>query len=657
MEPIAHPNQAAATNKTPSARRGVILGLVLIPLNVFWVTYMEMAGTSVHGGSTAGPYPTTFSLFANVICLLLALMLLNVFLQRRAPRWALSRPDLVTAYAMLVLSTAVASVDFMDVLVPMLGHPTRFATPENQWATKMHPLLPRWWGVWNAEVLNGWYEGASTPYTWRVLRAWGPAIGVWTAFIAVMLFTMLCLASLVRRSWMEHERLSYPIASVPLHLTDRNAAVFRSRALWIGFGITAAINLVNGINVLVPSFPRIYVRLTDLSPFFPFPPWNAIGWTPISFYPFAIGLGYLLPVDLLFSSWFFYFFYKAERVLSRALGWMQPGTGFPYVEQQCFGAYVVVALMALWGSRRYLGAVVAGVLGGKPMPGEEREPLRYRWALGGALGGYLLLSLFFVAGGLSPWLALAGFGIYFLVAFGITRMRAELGPPAHDLHNGGPDYILVGALGTQLIGSKNLAVLNYFWWFNRAYRSLPMPNQLEAFYIAGRMGYRPGKLVLPLMLAGVLGALCSFWAYLHFGYTLGARAQMAGHVVGFGWEAFGRLDSWLSTPTPANLPAARAIGFGAGLSLLLYWLRLRLAWWPFHPLGLALAGSWSMNTVWLPMLLAWVAKLLVLRYGGLRLHRRTLPFFLGLILGDFTVGCGWAVAGWAFQIPYYSFQQ
>ncbi len=38
-------------------------------------------------------------------------------------------------------------------------------------------------------------------------------------------------------------------------------------------------------------------------------------------------------------------------------------------------------------------------------------------------------------------------------------------------------------------------------------------------------------------------------------------------------------------------------------------------------------------------------KLLILRYGGLKLYRDSLPFFLGLILGDFTIGSIWAIGG------------
>jgi hypothetical protein len=77
--------------------------------------------------------------------------------------------------------------------------------------------------------------------------------------------------------------------------------------------------------------------------------------------------------------------------------------------------------------------------------------------------------------------------------------------------------------------------------------------------------------------------------------------------------------------------------------------------WPFHPIGYAISGSWSMNLVWLPLLIAWLAKLTVLRYGGLRLYRIALPFFLGLILGDCTMGTLWSLIGLLLGTPTYNF--
>ena len=45
--------------------------------------------------------------------------------------------------------------------------------------------------------------------------------------------------------------------------------------------------------------------------------------------------------------------------------------------------------------------------------------------------------------------------------------------------------------------------------------------------------------------------------------------------------------------------------------------------------------------------MAWLIKLLALRYGGIQLYRTLLPFFIGLILGT-CVGVGGASLVYAF---------
>lgn len=603
-------------------------------------------------GGAAGPYPTSFSLYANAVVWLLLLVGANRLLARCAPRHALSQAELLVVYVMLVVASSIHSLDLMDVLVPMLGHPTWFATPENRWAEKILPHIPHGWRVQDREALIGYYHGNSSLYRREVLAAWAAPVLIWGGFLLVLVGTMLCLSSLVRRRWVEEERLAYPIIQLPTSLTEPAGRVLTNRLLWAGAALSGVIGLLNGFARWYPGLPQIPVRMQDMSPYFTTAPWNAIGWTPISFYPFAIGMAYLLPLDLLFSCWFFYLFWKAERIVGAALGLAEPGSRYPYINEQSLGAYLAIVAAALWTGRsawRPRALLRPGA--------NQEEALPPRLALIGAVLGTAALAYFFAAAGLPPGLAVAGVALYLAVSLSVTRMRAELGPPAHDLHFIGPEQVLATFYGTSALGDRSLVLLSYFFWFNRAYRGHPMPNQLEAFKMAERTGVRPRAFVPPLVVATIAGVICGFWVYLHFAHQLGASARMPGHVVGFGREPFDRLIGWLATPRPPDQTALGAIGVGGGTALLLQVLKLRLAYWPFHPLGFAVSGSWSMNTIWVPTLLAWVVKGLTLRYTGLRGYRTLLPFFFGLILGDFTVGCLWPLVGWLFGVPYYSFQQ
>ncbi|HOM82392.1 MAG TPA: hypothetical protein PLZ94_11455, partial [Armatimonadota bacterium] len=71
----------------------------------------------------------------------------------------------------------------------------------------------------------------------------------------------------------------------------------------------------------------------------------------------------------------------------------------------------------------------------------------------------------------------------------------------------------------------------------------------------------------------------------------------------------------------------------------------RYLWWPLHPVGYVLGNTPSMVSFWCPFFVAWLAKLIILRVGGIRLYRRCIPFALGLILGDYVVPGIWGIVG------------
>ncbi len=638
--------------------RAILLGLLLVPLNVFVLMWMEVASNQGTPGTGAGPYPSTVSLFGNTILFLVALTAINRLLAARLPRVALERGELLVVYVMLVISTAIVSIDFLDVLVPMMTYPFRFATPENQWAQLVHPHIPAWISVRDPAVIKGWYEGNSSLYDPAILRAWMTPVAVWSCVILTMLFTMFCINTIVRQQWTQHDKLQFPIVELPMQLTEPGHRLLGSKLMWIGFGISGGICLLNGLHVLFPSVPSIPVKMWDIAPLMTSKPLNSIGWTPISFYPYGVGLAFLLPLDMLFSCWFFFVMWRVVRIVGAMYGVYGSTPQFPFMNQQALGAYYLIGVFALWTGRKHLAMVWRAAFTGEKTPGEGEGPMSYRVAVLGLIGGVLAVAGFFRLIGLEPWMALFTIGIYFFLSLAIARMHAEFGPPAHDLHGTGPDVVLTGMVGTRMMSDANLVGLSWFWWFNRAYRSMPIAYQLDGLKIAQRANTSQRYMALAIAVASVAGVLSGFWLYLHFGYQRGASVGMANHVQHFGFEAFGRhLMGRMTNPKGPDVIGTLAIGWGMAFAYLLYFVKLRVAWWPFHPLGFAVSTSYSIGTLWLPMAIAWAAKLITLRVGGLKAYKVVLDFFLGLVLGDFIVGCLWPVVGWVFGVSTYSFMQ
>lgn len=634
--------------------RSVLVALLLTPANAYWVIRMEVIRYAGH--------PTTISLFFNVVFLLAVLIGLNALVRRVRERWALTPGELLTTYIMLALGSAIAGHDSIEVLLPILSHVHYYARPENGWTTEILPTVPAWLSVSDKQALEEFYTGTGSFYAPHNFRAWlGPVLW-WTGFLGVLAFVMLCINSVLRRQWTENERLSYPLVALPIEMVNPRTQLFRSKLFWWGVIAAGSLHFYNGLAYLYPQLPLLPLKrhgpMQDLNQFVTQPPWNAMGWTPIAIYPFGVALGMLLPVDLLFSVWFFAWTWRFQRVFGAAYGY-QNIPGFPYVEAQSFGAYVGLAVFALWISRSHFIRIWNGFLHPKVDLNDRNEPLPYRVAVVGIAVGCAAIFAFCRVCGMSTGMIIAFFLIYFTLAIAITRMRAELGPPAHDLHMAGPDSIIPAVLKSNQIARADLTMFSMFYGFNRAYRSHIMPIQLEGFKIAERAQGRYRPLFGAMMLAVVFGALCAFWADLDQTYRVGAAEKVAAPNVQliFGREPWDRMMGWVRTPSPPQQQVNTQIAIGVGFLVTMVFnaLRLRMSWFPFHPVGYAVSSSWSLSLLWLPLMVAWVIKLVLLRYGGLRAYRQALPLFLGVILGECILGSLWTLVGITFGIPTYAF--
>lgn len=599
-------------------------------------------------------YATLLSLYFNTVFTLVVLVGCGLIVRRLAPRLALSLDELLVVFVMVNIGTSLAIS--LEYLVPVLVYPFRYATPENRWEELIHPYIPRWLSVGDPEAVRHYYEGDATFETRRGVLPWLLPLGLWGAFTFTVLAVMLCLNCLVRRRWTEEERLSYPIVRIPLELAA-DQTPFGSGLFWLGFVLAAGIDTVNGLSVFWPTIPQIPIKRHEWWPTMGLgAPWNAIALAPVSWHPFAIGLGYFMPQDMLFSSWFFFWFAKAQALAAAVFGWGWAGDAYfrfaPYLNEQSFGALMGLLAFSAWTARATL-ARSFGVLDG----GSGGEPLPPRLALTGVLVGLVALAGFLVSAGMSAPLAVAYLLIFFAVSMSVTRLRAQFGPPGAGLFLSAPNRVLLGAIGPGSLSPRDLTMLAYVHWLQRMYSGSAMPHQLEGLKIARLRDWRYGPLLWAILLAGAVSILASFWVILHFSYGLGQdTARVAGTQNYFGREPIMVLDQNLrNSDLGPDVGAIGGMAGGFGLALLLVTMQMRFAWWPFHPVGYALLSSYATHILWLPMLLSWLIKTAIVRYGGWRLYRGGVPLFLGLILGEFVVGSIWGLLGVALRRPTYVF--
>jgi hypothetical protein len=242
--------------------------------------------------------------------------------------------------------------------------------------------------------------------------------------------------------------------------------------------------------------------------------------------------------------------------------------------------------------------------------------------------------------------------MFLAIVIGVARLRAELGLPTVELYQRGADDILRRVVGTNAFSNGDLTVMTLCFWMNRTHRQFPMQTQVDALRI-GRHSQTPLRpFTRAVLLATVLGIVGAFWMSLHVMYRIGFEsARYTGPALwAFGQDPWNKLGRWLTTPQEPDLGAAGAYVFGLLFTLVLAFLRTRFVWWPLHPAGYLVAGSFALMRLWVPLFLSWLIKTLLLRYGGLKAYRAALPFFLGLIVGEFSAGFLRTVLDLAFNL-------
>lgn len=612
--------------------RALLIGMVCSLILGVADPYANMIIKGSYLGSNFTPIGVVF-LFA------LVTGVINTVLRSLHPRIALSAGELAVVYIMSLIASAIPSYGLTEVLLPAMAS-MYYATPENKWLQNISPRIKSWLIPQDPEAIRSFFEGLPQGQSipWKV---WFVPLAAWLSFVLVLYFVIFCITVILRKQWIERERLVFPLVKLPTEMiaqedagTSRLSPFFKNRLMWMGFAIPFLLNSWNSIHNYIYFFPTIDLAQT-LTMF------NGKLALPLQFtYP-LIGFGYLLSLEVAFSLWFFFLLSRIQGLVNATFGIDIAGNTTLPGTYQAFGALVTLVLFGLWVARGHLKDVWRKAFRGDPTVDDSDESLSYRTACLGVGLGVLFLMAWLMVIGMSVWVALVLLFFVFIVFIGFARIVAEGGVIFAETMI--PQEFMIDGFRSSLLGPQNLVGLGLTKFWLTHTRTLIMPSMANSLKLADAADIRNPRALAWATGAAIIASLVgSIYGVMYLAYEYGG--------INLNWHFFGelqqgRFDYFSSALTSTESPFLRWMffGIGAGMMWFLMVLRQRFIWWPLHFIGFPVGASAPLAASWFPIFIAWMLKGLILKYGGIKTYRTMLPFFLGLILGEFVGDGMWVI--------------
>lgn len=505
-------------------------------------------------------------------------------------------------------------------------------------------------------------QAAQTKLSYVPWHLWIWPLVHWFVLLVLVYLLLLSVSELLRQRWLVHENLAAPLATLPMALMDGSVGddsgkpqpIFRSVMFWIAFSLAVGYGVVQGLGhykqINLTGYISLSATLTEK-------PWNVISNTIIVFSPVLLGIGFLLSLEVSRSIWLFFFVGALLTVIGNQAGWaVTRGAeadsfsrpGFPFLHDQAAGAMLAWGLLLLWQTRR---AIVGQSRGEQPAP---------RW-IGLAVGVlFVAVVLWSLRLGLADW-RLAALMTACLVLFAISwaRIRLVAGLPFASMTPTAARYnLMLGGPTLWKPGGSMSAADHGF--LTQSLLPGTAASHLELASVASHYRMRRASLYWACGLGFVLSMAVGMVSLLVFHYATGGQGgggsldyAATKHPMYVFFQYAGRFVD------KGNLDTVRlsATIIGAVFMLVLLLLRAKVLGFPLHPIGFVLLGISGMSAqgfyapftgnsvyiLWAPMLIAWLAKMYVIRIGGMDLYQRCRPIAYGLILGHLLILGLWVI--------------
>ena len=508
------------------------------------------------------------------------------------------------------------------------------------------------WGKWWT-----YYSKVFFKIPWS---AWIGPVAYWMVFVLACYGSFYFLAYVVLGYWTGRDKLIFPLARLPEALIPESddssrwfPPIFVNAAFWIGFLFSAGVmtynalahsNILPGMDVIplnfkheisnalrgIPLFEGLASRTFNLR--------YEIMFT-------AIGIAFLLPKEVSFSIWFYFWVGRFIILIAVWLGYGQTDDAFPTdwlweanpVTAQGSGALMMFSTICLYR------AVADYVRLAKGMTIGQRLQL-FMPVIG--LGVCLTVVVGWLCWNWWPstttsadrftvvlWACIFVLFIT-LLTLGLMRIVAESGVYWMQVFGGSFfHYYKMLGLGSMLKSTLVAPLLPIYSVIFLDIKTFIAPNIMNAAKMREDVATSRARYHLTIVCCIVLTVGFALAGTIYLAHERGAN----------------QMDSWFFTRGPIETlertakagkmePAFEPVNTawcatGAGWISLTMYLRRSIFWFP-HPIGYIMMNNPLMSAMWFSFFIGWATKALIVKYGGKFTFDRVRIGFIGLILGE-----------------------
>jgi hypothetical protein len=508
------------------------------------------------------------------------------------------------------------------------------ATPENLWAEYAYGLVQPWMVVEDAGDRLAWfYEGLPRTETipWDI---WLRPTFWWLSFLGAVGIGCVAFGSIIRRHWVEQERLTFPFATVAEELAETAGPsgfpkYMREPLFWVGFAIPAFIVIWYIGGYFNPGWPSIFVGIENRS--------IRLGrYVPalhgrINF--LIMAFAYFTDLQILLSIWVFWIITWIQIGFTNRIGVVEGVGDFGGAMQQALGGFIVFSVWGLWSARDHLREVFTQAFTQKKTLDDRGELMSYRTAVFLFLGAFVYMLLWMVKGGMGILVAFLVVLFWFVFYIGFAKVIAMTGLVFAESPGLGIKILSIAPPDSLAPGS--IAVRQVLGACYQNGKCFAMPGGALAARLAEPLGGRARTLGQTVMATFLLSLVAAAVSTIWLGYQDGA--------FNFGSYMFrvaapkyydGIVTSIRDIGKNTHYGTRMAFtAWGAMVVGVMTFCQYRFTWWPIHPIGYTLVPFHSTRTAILSVFLTWVAKVVILRVGGISLYRRGIPLVIGCVVG------------------------